>query len=56
MSLGLTQTTAPTLCRAAVTSAPRSLRARPPVPTHAAAALANMNPPGNEGIHERSIS
>src|SRR5271165_972198 len=31
MSLALTQTTAPTLWRAAVTSASRSLRARPPV-------------------------
>src|SRR5450759_3514949 len=37
ISLALPQTTAPTLCRPAVTSASRSLRARPPLPTHAAA-------------------
>jgi predicted ATPase len=38
MSLALTQTTAPTLWRPAVTSASPSLRARLLVPTHAAAA------------------
>src|SRR5271168_4452603 len=38
MFLAWTQTTAPTLCRPAVTSASRSLRALPPTPTHSAAA------------------
>src|SRR5271155_1754459 len=37
MFLAWTQTTAPTLCRPAVTSASRSLRARPPLPTQLAA-------------------
>jgi hypothetical protein len=37
-ALGLDAGDPPTLCRPAVTSAPRSLRARPPAPTHALAA------------------
>ena len=50
MPVAWTQTTAPTLWRAAVTLAPRSRRARPPLPTQSAARRVSPSAAANSNI------